>query len=271
MRVTSLASGSSGNALAIEHEGTSLLVDAGCPPRRLTRLLDGIGLGAASLEAVLLTHEHADHVAGLAAIPRDAEVPLVMSHGTFRAAPIVNGHSIFEGRPVIEQVAGNTVALGPFRVTSFPVSHDGAEVVGYAIEAANQCVAVFTDIGVAEAHLYEPLRRADLLVLEANHDDELLWNGPYPWPLKRRVASAVGHLSNAACADLACATLTSAAREVWLAHLSRTNNRDTLAHQAVASRLAGAGVVASAIRVMPQFGASLRWDPVGRQLALPLG
>lgn len=271
MRVTSLASGSSGNALAIEHDGTSLLVDIGCPPQRLARLLTDVGLGADNLAAVLITHEHSDHVAGLAALPRDSPAMLVMSHGTFRAAPEVKGTSLFARRPIVEQTPGTTIDVGPFQVTSFPVSHDGAEVVGYFIEAGNQRVAVFTDIGTSEPHLYEPLRRADLLVLEANHDEELLWNGPYPWPLKRRVASARGHLSNAACAELALATQTSGSRQLWLAHLSRTNNRRELALGAVAGRLEAEGAVTGSIQVMPQFGATLRWESGARQLSLPIG
>lgn len=270
MRVTSLASGSSGNALAIEHDGTTVLVDIGCPPHRLTRLLAEAGVRADNLAAVLLTHEHSDHVAGLAALPSDSPAMLVMSHGTYRAAPEFKGTPLFAERPIVEQVPGATIDIGPFRVTSFPVSHDGAEVVGYFIEAGGRGVAVFTDIGMPEPHLYEPLRRADLLVLEANHDEDLLWNGPYPWPLKRRVASARGHLSNAACADLAFATLVSAPRQLWLAHLSRTNNRRDLALATVTARLEAEGVGTGTIQVMPQFGATLRWEPVARQLPLPL-
>lgn len=270
MRVTSLASGSSGNALAIEHDGASLLVDAGCSPRRLARLLGEAGLNVPHLAAVLITHEHADHVAGLAAIPPADGTVLVMSHGTYVAAPNINGRSIFSGRSVVEQVPGSTLDVGPFRVTSFPVSHDGAEVVGYAIEAGGHCVAVFTDVGIAEPHLVEPLRRANLVVLEANHDEDLLWNGPYPWSLKRRVASERGHLSNAACAALTLDTLVDDTREVWLAHLSRTNNRHQLALRAVAARLERAGAVASGVRVLPQFGATVRWESTARQLPLPI-
>lgn len=271
MRVTSLASGSSGNALAIEHDGTSLLVDIGCPPHRLARLLAEAGVRADHLAAVLLTHEHSDHVAGLVALPRDSPTILVMSHGTYRAAPELKGVSLFAERPIVEQAPGATLDIGPFRVTSFPVSHDGAEVVGYFVEAANQSVAVFTDIGTSEPHLLEPLRRADLLVLEANHDEELLWNGPYPWPLKRRVAGARGHLSNGACAELALATLASKSRQLWLAHLSRTNNRHELALRTVAARLQAEGAGIDSIQVVPQFGATLRWESPARQLSLPFG
>ncbi len=145
MRVTSLASGSSGNALAIEHDGQALLVDAGCQPRRLTQLLDQAGVQPLTLAAVLISHEHSDHVAGLGAIPR--HVPLVMTPGTRAAAPRLNGESAFFGRNVVEQPCGSTRDVGPFRVSSFPVSHDGAEVCGYLVEAGGRRVAVFTDLG----------------------------------------------------------------------------------------------------------------------------
>ena len=197
MRVISLASGSSGNALAIEHEGRALLVDCGCQPRRLSQLLREAAVGLGELVAVALTHEHTDHIAGLEAIPRELGIPLVMSPGTWAARPRLNGEPVFAGRPVIEQPVGSTRDVGPFQLTSFPVSHDGAEVCGYLIEAGGRRVAVFTDLGVAQPHLHEPLALAELVVIEANHDEQLLWRGPYPWPLKRRVALSGPHARSA--------------------------------------------------------------------------
>ncbi len=272
MRVISLASGSSGNALAIEHEGQALLIDCGAPPRRLAGLLREADVPPARLAAVLFTHEHSDHVAGVAAIPCALEVPFVMSPGTRLAEPIVGGRPAFAGRPVVEQPPGSTRGFGPFAVTSFPVSHDGAEVCGYLIEAAGRSVAVFTDLGCVEPHLHEPLARADLIVIEANHDEGLLWRGPYPWHLKRRVAGARGHLSNDACAALLCAVLPDGGREVevWLAHLSRTNNRPQIAAATVKNSLFAHGCAPDThtIRILSPVGTDLRWTPRTRQLAL---
>ncbi|HEX5503241.1 MAG TPA: MBL fold metallo-hydrolase [Thermomicrobiales bacterium] len=268
MRVSSLASGSSGNALAIEHEGQTLLVDCGCQPRRLAQLLGDAGVDLTTLAAVLLTHEHSDHVAGLAAIPPALGAPLVMTPGTRLAEPLVGGLPAFAGRPVVEQPTGSTRTVGRFEVTSFPVSHDGAEVCGYLVAAGGHRVAIFTDLGVAEPHLREPLAAADLVVLEANHDEQLLWRGPYPWPLKKRVAGDRGHLSNDACAALLCDVLPATGREVWLAHLSRTNNRHQLARAAVQNALDARGLYVHAVRVLPQYGATLRWEPQTVQLAL---
>ena len=270
MRVISLASGSSGNALAIEHEGRVLLVDCGCQPRRLSQLLREAAVGPSELVAVALTHEHTDHIAGLEAIPHELEIPLVMSPGTWAARPRLNGEPVFAGRPVIEQPVGSTRDVGPFQLTSFPVSHDGAEVCGYLIEADERRVAVFTDLGVAQPHLHEPLALAELVVIEANHDEQLLWRGPYPWPLKRRVASDLGHLSNEACAALLCAVLPSQGREVWLAHLSRTNNRHQIAKGTVVNTLFAHDCGPLTVRVLPQYGTSLRWEPQPLQLAFAL-
>jgi phosphoribosyl 1,2-cyclic phosphodiesterase len=270
VRVTSLASGSSGNALVAEHDGCAVLVDCGFAPRRLAALLREAGMQPTDLSAVLLTHEHSDHIVGINAIPPRHEIPFYMSPGTRRANPIVNGLAIFERRWVVEQPVGSTRTVGPFEVTSFPVSHDGAEVCGYLLEAGGRSVAVFTDLGVAEPHLYEPLARAELLVIEANHDEGLLWNGPYPWPLKRRVASERGHLSNAACASLLRDVLPDQGREIWLAHLSRTNNRPQIAASEVRNTLHAHGFKANAhaVHVLPPQGTTLRWQPAARQLAL---
>lgn len=272
MRVTSLASGSSGNALVVEHDDGAVLVDCGCPPRRLAALLHNAGVAPTRLSAVLITHEHSDHVVGAGAIPRKLEVPFIMTPGTRAANPIANGVPVFDRRPVIEQLAGSTRQVGPFEVTSFPVSHDGAEVCGYLIEAGGHAVAVFTDLGVAESHLHEPLARAELLVIESNHDEGLLWRGPYPWHLKRRVAGERGHLSNGSCAALLCEVLPDRGREVWLAHLSRTNNRPQIAASEARNTLHAYGHAADAhtVQIMPQFGATLRWQPRPRQLALGL-
>jgi len=270
VRAISLASGSSGNALVVEHEGFAMLVDCGLAPRRLATLLREAGIAPTELGAVLFTHEHSDHVGGVNVVPRTHDIPFVMTPGTFRANPFAGGAPAFARRRVVEQPLGSTRTLGPFEVTSFPVSHDGEEVCGYLIEAGGFTTAVFTDLGVAEEHLREPLSKADLLVIEANHDEQMLWNGPYPWHLKRRVASDRGHLSNIACARFLCQVLPERGREVWLAHLSKTNNFAPIASSTVRAELHAHGMRqdAHAIHVLPPQGTVQRWEPQARQLAL---
>lgn len=272
MRAISLASGSSGNALVVEHGGFAVLIDCGLAPRRLAALLREAGIAPASLGGVLITHEHSDHIVGVNAIPRGFDIPFVMTPGTHWANPFVGGGPAFAGRRVIEQPRGSTRSLGPFEVTSFPVSHDGAEVCGYLLEAGGFATAVFTDLGVAEPHLHEPLARADLIVIEANHDEQMLWNGPYPWHLKRRVASDRGHLSNASCSRLLCQVLPERGREIWLAHLSKTNNFAQIAASTVDAELHAHGFrqTAHTIHVLPPQGTARRWEPQSRQLALAI-
>lgn len=270
MRASSLASGSSGNALVVEHDGFAILVDCGIAPRKLATLLREAGVAPTELGGVLITHEHSDHVVGVNVVPRTHEIPFMMTPGTHRANPFAGGYSAFARRQVIEQPLGSTRTLGPFEVTSFPVSHDGAEVCGYLIEAGGFFTAVFTDLGVAEPHLHEPLSRADLLVIESNHDEQMLWKGPYPWHLKRRVASDRGHLSNTSCGRLLCQVLPERGREVWLAHLSKTNNIAQIADSAVRAELHAHGYRQQdhTIRVLPPQGTIHRWEPQARQLAL---
>jgi phosphoribosyl 1,2-cyclic phosphodiesterase len=235
VRVLSLASGSSGNALLIDAGHTHLLIDAGIPARRIEQGLARLGLTAAALDGVLVSHEHVDHVSGLPTLARRHGLTVHWTAGTARVMAGISGRL---AQRVVAQ--GATIDVGRASVTFMPVSHDGAEPVGFVVEVAGATIAVFTDLGVAEPHLYEPLRRADLIVLEANHDLDRLWSGIYPWSLKQRVASTIGHLCNEdSGALLATAIEDTRPRTVWLAHLSEINNEPALAYDAVDRATAG--------------------------------
>ena len=251
-RVISLASGSSGNALVIDAGETRLLVDAGISARRLDRGLAEFGVSPASLDAVLITHEHTDHVSGLHVFGRRHRIPCYLTAGTARATPGLAGlpHHII-GR-------ADTFGVGRATVTAFPVQHDSTDPVGYVVEVADVTIAVFTDLGSPEPHLHEPLERADLIVLEANHDLDRLWGGGYPWHLKRRIAGQNGHLCNDDCGDLLAAAIDDTrARAVWLAHLSPENNDAATAAASVAARVDGRAL---ALTVLPRFTAGPIWE-----------
>jgi phosphoribosyl 1,2-cyclic phosphodiesterase len=234
VRVVSLASGSSGNALLIDAGHTRLLIDAGISARRIEQGLARVGVRAATLDGVLITHEHVDHISGLEVLARRFGLTMHLTAGTYGALRAAGrlSHRII-GRSA-------TFGVGQATVTAMPVRHDGAEPCGYVVEVGGATIAVFTDLGCAEPHLREPLRRADLIVLEANHDLDRLWNGRYPWPLKQRVASATGHLCNDDCGDLLAGAIEDERpRAVWLAHLSQENNEPFVAHAAVAGKTTG--------------------------------
>src|SRR5579884_2606548 len=239
--VQSFASGSSGNALLLDAGDGPLLVDCGVGPRALAAGLSERGQRLPDIQAVLLTHEHADHVRALPSIYQ-ARLPVVCTTGTARAArvPPPSWEAIRLGVPV---------RVGSHEVVALGVSHDAAEPCGFLIRTGAVSVLVVTDLGCADGALRDPIAEADLIVLEANHDEELLRRGPYPADLKRRVLSPVGHLSNAACGALLAAALARAPgpRTIWLAHLSQTNNRPELARATVQRQLAAAGLAHAAL------------------------
>ena len=267
VEVRSLGSGSSGNALLIVADGTAVAVDCGITPRTFATILRDAGVDLAKLDAVLLSHEHIDHVRGLPPLLR-AGTPVVCTAGTARAAGVPT-------RNWQELRREAQVRIGDFVVTALPVAHDAAEPCGFLIETGATRVCVLTDLGSVSDALRDPIAAADLIVLEANHDEAMLRRGPYPPHLKRRILSAEGHLSNTTSADFLASTLRrgSRRRTIWLAHLSTTNNRPTLAQQAVRLALAEAGQT-HIVDSLPRHGLGPLWRPrnsprVPLQMALP--
>ena len=252
--VRSLGSGSSGNALLVQTESCLIAVDCGISPRALVSGLRAAGRRLADLDAVLLTHEHADHVRSLPQVLA-GRVPVLATRGTPSAARLPAA--------VWEPVRANVpFTVQDFEVTPLAVSHDAAEPCGYHLRCRGATLTVLTDLGVAHESLHPYLATSDLVVLEANHDEQLLRCGPYPAHLKRRVLSDAGHLSNADCGSLLAAALTvdGRSRTVWLAHLSTTNNRPELARAAVRGALTGRGVDAQVI-ALPRHGHDVTWSP----------
>lgn len=229
--VQSIGSGSSGNALLVRHGDRAVLVDCGIGIREIGHVLGGHGIRPSTLDAVLLTHEHGDHTRGLDLVLHP-DTAVVATLGTAKAARIPAALHV----PV---TAHAPVSIGDIQCWALAVRHDAADPCGFFIETPAGNLTVLTDLGCWRDHLTEALRASDLVIVEANHDLAMLRQGPYPAHLKRRVASDTGHLSNADCA----LALISAFRdgralpEVWLAHLSATNNTPTLASGAIAAAL----------------------------------
>jgi phosphoribosyl 1,2-cyclic phosphodiesterase len=256
IRVYALASGSSGNATLVQAGKTNLLIDAGLPLRTLTPLLGRRGVGVSDLDAILLTHEHTDHVCGAGPMARRTGAPLVANRATL-AAYAERDDLPFTTR---ELPTGGTLGIGALGVRSFPIPHDAVEAVGFVLEAGPQQVTYVTDVGSVTPEVRAALRGASLAIVEANHDLDWLWRGPYTDEMKARVASDTGHLSNADCAALLAERLEEEGPlSVWLAHLSRVNNSPSLARRSVVASIAQRTRVPVRLEVALRDHPSVSW------------
>ena len=240
LRVCSLGSGSSGNGLVVEaRDGTSttrVLIDNGFNLRQLERRLHRVGLGPEALDAVFVTHEHSDHVGGVAALARRCRVDIYCTEGTAVAGGLVD-HGI-TWRAIR---AGDVLELGPLGIRPFAVPHDALEPVQYVFTDGARRAGLLTDVGECSDSIIDALSGLHALILECNHDADLLQGGRYPAFLKQRIAGPQGHLSNEQAAGILDRARSAALGWVAAAHLSRSNNRPQLAQQALA-RVLGCGV-----------------------------
>lgn len=230
MRFASLGSGSRGNALVVEAAGTRLLLDCGFGPRNLAARLARVGLAPEDLDAIVVTHEHADHLGGVAACARRYGIEVFLTHGTLSVAAFGD----LPGRVFDSHLP---FSVGGIELRPFPVPHDAREPVQFVFSDGAGCLGVLTDAGCVTPHMVEMLSGCHALVLECNHDAELLENGSYPRHLKRRIAGRYGHLDNLAAADLLLRIDRSRLRHVVAAHLSQENNTPALATAALAAVL----------------------------------
>ncbi len=235
MEVSVLASGSKGNAIFVELDGTRLLVDAGISASRIKKGLTEQGIDPADLDGILITHEHRDHVNGLPMLSKWYHLPIFTRRGTME-------HMACRDKIPGEcfRVFEEAFPLGRVKVMPFGISHDAADPVGYRLQGTETCT-IATDLGFVTGSVQSALEGADVMILEANHDPELLKRGSYPWHLKRRILSNRGHLANSDAA-WALVRLKRRPRQVFLAHLSEENNRPELARETVRSILAQQGV-----------------------------
>jgi phosphoribosyl 1,2-cyclic phosphodiesterase len=233
MRFASLGSGSRGNALVVEAGTTRILIDCGFGPRELTRRLARLGLAADAFAAIVVTHEHGDHGSGVAANANRHGLDVFLTHGTF-AALRRDGGSLVSPRLIDSHAS---FAIGDLIVQPFPVPHDAREPVQYILSDGASRLGVLTDVGCVTPHIVELLSCCDALVLECNHDLEMLAAGKYPEHLKRRISGRDGHLDNGAAAALLAQLDTARLQHIVAAHLSQQNNRSELAQQALAGAL----------------------------------
>lgn len=265
MRFCLLASGSTGNAAIIDGGGCRLLLDAGLSARKLEGLMEARDLHPSRLDGILVTHEHSDHVKGLDVIARKYELPVYANRKTWEALEKMKIEIADNKRHILE--TGESMRLGGLEVRSFPVSHDAADPVGYTFCDGETKLSFATDLGYMSEKVKESVVDSDVLVLESNHDIEMLRVGRYPWNVKRRILSDVGHLSNEAAGEALCDIVPfGRVRRVYLAHLSRDHNVMDLAiltvHNIVEQR--GYSLRERKVRLMETYyDRPTLWDAVG--------
>lgn len=240
LKIATLASGSSGNCAVVSDGSTHLLIDAGISAKRIAGSLRDLGLTPQDLSAVLITHEHSDHIAGLRVLSQKAGAPIYATGPTCRALRRQNSCNIIP-ELLQEQEAGHAIQVGTLRVESFPTPHDAAGSVGYAVSGGGARLVFCTDLGHVAPDVLRAVEGCGLLLCEANHDEGWLKSGPYPYYLKRRILGELGHLSNEAGGALALHAVRHGARQVILGHLSQQNDTPGRAHEAVAEILEADG------------------------------
>ncbi|MDF1496234.1 MBL fold metallo-hydrolase [Caproiciproducens sp. CPB-2] len=239
-RICPLFSGSSGNSYYIGSSCAGILIDAGRTAKQLNNMLETCGIGIESVKAIFVTHEHIDHIRGLRVLASRKHIPVYTSSGTLNALEKMGcANGTFRADVIGEK---GMECAGMF-IRPFRTSHDCAESVGYRVQTHDgRSVGFSTDLGFLSDTVRDQLTGADLVVLESNHDVGMLKNGPYPYPLKRRILSDTGHLSNQACADELTNLAQKGTTRFILAHLSAENNTPELAFQTALCSLSVAGL-----------------------------
>ena len=243
MKLTSIASGSSGNCIYVGSDEANILVDAGISGKKIENGLKELSVEPKSLDGILVTHEHIDHLAGLGVMARRYHLPLYMTEKTAQA--VCNIKSVGKIDHELFQVI---TPDRPFRIRDITIDatsiwHDAADPVCYTMESGGIRASIATDMGNYHEGIVEKLKGSDILFIEANHDINMLQVGPYPYYLKRRILSNRGHLSNERSGQLLCDIMTENTREVFLGHLSKDNNYSELAYETVKISLLENGMV----------------------------
>ncbi len=220
MKISVLGSGSKGNSTFIESNGNKILIDAGFSGKEIERRLSVINRSAESLHAILITHEHSDHISGAGVLSRRYNIPIYINQGTYEAATKKLGKVTL----LRSFVTGESFIVGDFSVHPFSVSHDTADPVGFVLKNGKGSVGYCTDTGRLTRLISHHLGACSALVLESNHDPHMLRTGPYPFPLQQRISSSTGHLSNEEAVQFASELAVKKLQCLILAHLSETNN-----------------------------------------------
>lgn len=233
--ITALYSGSKGNSVLIESENAKILIDAGKSARALCTALNDVGTSIDEIDAIFITHEHRDHISALEILLKYHKIPVHIVGASARKL-LMKGLSVYE-ESICTHPPIFSVEIGNMLIKSFPTPHDSEFSVGYTIKIGEKTIGYATDIGYITSEIKNALCGCESIVLECNHDEEMLMNGPYPYDLKLRIRSNRGHLSNADCASFASELCFVGTKNILLAHLSEENNDPALAFDEVWSAI----------------------------------
>lgn len=253
IKFQSFLSSSSGNATFLTDDETRILIDCGATGTYIERCLACIGTSADALSAILLTHAHSDHVGAAGVLSRKFSLPIYATKSTFENANRNLGVISPEHKKILSP--GDELVLGNMQIRVFSLPHDAEGAVSFTFSDADGKFGIATDLGFVSDEILENLSGADTVIVEANHDIEMLKGGPYPYPLKQRILSDGGHLSNEACGALCVALAKTGTKSFWLGHLSQHNNLPELAYSAVRNALLENGFTVGgdvAVNVLPK-------------------
>ena len=238
LKFCSLFSGSSGNCQFIRTEKTTILVDAGLSGKKIQQEIINIGENPKSIDAIFITHEHLDHVQGAGILSRRFDIPIYANEETWDAMNSIIGEVKSHNIKIIT----DDVEVGDLFVEAFDICHDSVKPVGYNIYYKNRKISMVTDTGCINDNIVNSIKNSDLLLIESNHDEDMVLIGPYPWPLKRRVLGEFGHMSNDTAGNLITRAIRRGTEIVLLGHLSKENNFPQLAYKTVENILIENGI-----------------------------
>ena len=242
MKFCPLYSGSSGNSIFVAEDNARILIDAGLPGKKIDEALKSIGEDPSDIDGIFVTHEHSDHIKGVGVISRKYDIPIYANDKTWSAMEGSIGKIKEHNIKIIDR--RGTVDIEDLTIKSFAIPHDAISPVGYTIINNNRIVSVATDFGTYTQEIHNNIKESEVMLLESNHDINMLKFGPYPYPLKQRILSEIGHLSNDACGEaIINLARNGLGKKIFLGHLSNTNNNPDLAYQTVLSVIQENGLV----------------------------
>lgn len=240
VKFATIASGSSGNSVFVGTENTKILIDAGLSGKRIEDGLKQLDLSGKDIDAIFVTHEHIDHVDGIGVLSRRYDLPIYATEGTWNKMPSKVGEIREKNKRLI--YSDENCILNDLCIHPFEIPHDAAEPVGYTVSTDKAKIAVATDIGHVTRTILDNIKECDTILLESNHDVEMLKNGSYPYPLKQRVLGSFGHLSNDTAGKLLACIMNDKLKYAFLGHLSKENNTPKLAYDTVKAVLKEYGI-----------------------------